>query len=615
MKNKYIKIGLLFLVGFTFPKMFGQIKVGDNPENINQNSILEIESANKGVLLPRLELISTSSFMPLSAHVEGMTIYNTATAGSGLEAVIPGYYYNDGSKWNRIANVNDIKKQPWLKQETRNEATENTDNIYQKGKVAVGFDESDIVSDRQLEVKGHFKTEMKTGGRLVGIDTNFGELGIGMYNIDDIENPTNVAMVRVDPTNSVHLIAQSPTNLAGVQIIPGLIEYRTGNWGVSDGMSLYHMDNNQIFLRNESGEGNDKDVAALRIMRNNGIQFAYSDSEGNRIGDYTFPKDSGEVGQVLAVNVVGDNTSRLQWKSIEDLVDIGGASNGLTKNSTLGDIQLGGELIKPTEIITDNVNTIALQGLMEVSNENVLDGQYHMLLRSPTTGILYSSKLEDILEEVVSEYETNTTLTFDTNTSVLTYSNESHNNPIIDLSGLKMEPWQVQGGINQATTNSENIYQIGSVAIGANTIPLVTAGNITINPMLYVDGDISTTGKLWTTNSTYADYVFEKYFEGNSKINNSYEFMSLDYVKEFIEKNKHLPGVTKIDALSKDEKGFKFDLTELSIQQLEKVEELFIHIIEQNEQIIELRKQLKNNDKRLKTLENLLLVNNQKKFN
>jgi hypothetical protein len=50
------------------------------------------------MLLPRVALTSTSSFAPLTAHVQGMTIFNTATAGD----VTPGYYFNDGTKWRRL---------------------------------------------------------------------------------------------------------------------------------------------------------------------------------------------------------------------------------------------------------------------------------------------------------------------------------------------------------------------------------------------------------------------------------------------------------------------------------------------------------------------------------
>jgi hypothetical protein len=77
-----------------------QIKLGNNPTTLNADALLEIESTNKGLLLPRVALTNTTAFAPLTAHVAGMTVYNTATAGD----VTPGTYYNDGTKWVRIAS-------------------------------------------------------------------------------------------------------------------------------------------------------------------------------------------------------------------------------------------------------------------------------------------------------------------------------------------------------------------------------------------------------------------------------------------------------------------------------------------------------------------------------
>lgn len=75
--------------------LFAQVKIGDNPTTINANSMLEVESTSKGLLLPRLPLTQTTNPSPLNAHVAGMTVYNTATAND----VLPGFYYNDGTKW------------------------------------------------------------------------------------------------------------------------------------------------------------------------------------------------------------------------------------------------------------------------------------------------------------------------------------------------------------------------------------------------------------------------------------------------------------------------------------------------------------------------------------
>jgi len=85
---------------------FAQVKVGGQP-TVNANAMLEIEATNKGMLLPRVALVTTDSATPLTAHVQGMTVYNTATTPINNTAparnrVEPGFYYNDGTKWNQM---------------------------------------------------------------------------------------------------------------------------------------------------------------------------------------------------------------------------------------------------------------------------------------------------------------------------------------------------------------------------------------------------------------------------------------------------------------------------------------------------------------------------------
>ena len=82
-----------------------QIKLGNNPTTTNSNALLELETTNKGLLLPRVALTSTTSFAPLTAHIAGMAVYNTATTGD----VTSGYYFDNGTAWVRIADANAVK--------------------------------------------------------------------------------------------------------------------------------------------------------------------------------------------------------------------------------------------------------------------------------------------------------------------------------------------------------------------------------------------------------------------------------------------------------------------------------------------------------------------------
>src|SRR5690554_2036802 len=111
MKKKILNIAVLMTLGWAGTSVataqVAQVKIGENPTMISPDAVLEIESTDKGLLLPRLALTSTNSFAPLTAHVEGMTVYNTVTAGTDETEVTPGYYYNDGTQWVRIATITD----------------------------------------------------------------------------------------------------------------------------------------------------------------------------------------------------------------------------------------------------------------------------------------------------------------------------------------------------------------------------------------------------------------------------------------------------------------------------------------------------------------------------
>jgi hypothetical protein len=93
-----LRLTLLFLIvcGFVYLGT-AQVKIGDNPNTINANSLLELESTNKGFLCPRVAINSLSLPSPLTAPVTaGMLVYSTG----GI--VSDGYYSWDGVKWVKL---------------------------------------------------------------------------------------------------------------------------------------------------------------------------------------------------------------------------------------------------------------------------------------------------------------------------------------------------------------------------------------------------------------------------------------------------------------------------------------------------------------------------------
>jgi len=98
---KQLLATIIFIMAFSVSNtVLGQIKIGENNRSINADAMLDIESGNKGVLLPRVPLVSAISPAPLRAFTSGMIVYNTSSS-NGLS---PGLYYSDGTKWIRANN-------------------------------------------------------------------------------------------------------------------------------------------------------------------------------------------------------------------------------------------------------------------------------------------------------------------------------------------------------------------------------------------------------------------------------------------------------------------------------------------------------------------------------
>jgi hypothetical protein len=94
MKKITLTLSLLTTIAAT---TIAQVKIGNNPNTIDPNSLLEMESTNKGFLPPRVALNSTASVSPLTGTVpEGMLVYSNGGTLSN------GYYYWNGTKWAAV---------------------------------------------------------------------------------------------------------------------------------------------------------------------------------------------------------------------------------------------------------------------------------------------------------------------------------------------------------------------------------------------------------------------------------------------------------------------------------------------------------------------------------
>jgi hypothetical protein len=78
-------------------------KVGIGTSSPSASAILDLTSSSQGLLPPRVALTSkTGTSSPVASPQTGLIVYNTASAGTGGDAVTPGYYYFNGTIWTRM---------------------------------------------------------------------------------------------------------------------------------------------------------------------------------------------------------------------------------------------------------------------------------------------------------------------------------------------------------------------------------------------------------------------------------------------------------------------------------------------------------------------------------
>jgi hypothetical protein len=77
--------------------------VGIGTSSPSASALLDLTSTSQGLLPPRVALTAKSgTSSPIASPTTGLIVYNTASAGSNIDAVTPGYYYFNGTSWTRV---------------------------------------------------------------------------------------------------------------------------------------------------------------------------------------------------------------------------------------------------------------------------------------------------------------------------------------------------------------------------------------------------------------------------------------------------------------------------------------------------------------------------------
>ena len=131
----------------------------------------------------------------------------------------------------------------------------------------------------------------------------------------------------------------------------------------------------------------------------------------------------------------------------------------------------------------------------------------------------------------------------------------------------------------------------GGVAGGAGTFHIDVPGNGIAEFIIDDTGDLTVAGSFNVAGVplNVPDYVFEA----------DYQLMPLENLDLFIKENKHLPN---IPSKSDVEKAGSLDMTEMQLKLLEKVEELTLYTLQQQQTIESLKERLADLEKQRSTV-------------
>lgn len=292
MKNKYIRVIVLIsffsMTGIVVSAQTTAQKIGTNSTIKDASALLELETNNKGFLMPRLALTSVKDVTTINSPAHALTVFNTATTNSGTNDVTPGYYYYSkdlvtpaNSKWVRLSDSKntsasgDVKNsfkaadhEGWYLLDGR--AISTLPAAAQTAATALGFTTNlPNATDRVLKTKGSAESLGATGGS--------NTLTIGLANLPNVtftgtisgtaasagahthtlDTPNKIADTDRGLTNSsswsIDAVQNNTTSSAGAHThtVTGSASVPSGGSGTTlDNRSPYLVVNTFIFLAN-----------------------------------------------------------------------------------------------------------------------------------------------------------------------------------------------------------------------------------------------------------------------------------------------------------------------------------------------------------------------------
>lgn len=511
----------------------------------------------EGIIAPNLsraQLITKDN--KYDNDLRGAIVYVTDADGTAspktTKITQPGYYYFDGNVWQPFTQNIGLATEPWLVQGGTTEATDNTENIYQTGSVAIG---SNSAGTYKFQVTG---TSNITGNSRVGSSSVLGaQVVSGNQTVNGnafFSGGLNYKPGGTAPTANTYLRTDANGN-ATWQALPTTAT--TEPWRVQNTTTNATTNTQDIYQKGKVAiGGGDAAVSAYNLD----VTGTSNVSGNSRVGSSSVLGAQSVAGNhtvagtttlngttnTKAVNISGtlnykpggtapaantylrtDATGKATWQALPVTATTepwrvqGGTTNATTNAQNI--YQAGKVAIGVAQSGSARTESLYVKGPVRMDDNTIIgasgstyDTNYTLhIMGEGTLGGLWVEKYANLKNRLtvgqdltdadegfsvakgISRIAGPTFISGQLNykpggtaPAANTYLRAAANGnaswqPL--PATATTEPWQVQGGTTLATTNAQNIYQTGSVHVGANTavtaykFQVTGASNITGN--------------------------------------------------------------------------------------------------------------------------------------
>jgi hypothetical protein len=112
--TKKVLVAIVLSAGISIAALAQNVGINSTGASPDASAMLDIVSTNKGLLIPRVALTATNVAGPITSPTTSLLVYNTATAGTAPDNVIPGFYYWNGTGWTALNTGTPSSTSAWV---------------------------------------------------------------------------------------------------------------------------------------------------------------------------------------------------------------------------------------------------------------------------------------------------------------------------------------------------------------------------------------------------------------------------------------------------------------------------------------------------------------------